>query len=192
MKNHLNKDLYLKINSLNYLQFPSIEKISVHSTLNKNKKDSINILPRLVALQLLFNQKAVVSRATKSIAHYKLQEGNILGCFVTFRKKRIEQLLRSVVYFILSNETEKRLYGKRNLSFDKRKLTLSVGSNNFFLFPQLETLYTYFEHVEGYEIHAVFNLPSSRNFGLKNSSKYSPSNLLASIFQYRVSSDAKD
>jgi large subunit ribosomal protein L5 len=83
----LRKDLIYKSHSNCFLENPFLDKIIVSSSLNAAIQDSTKIIPVIVGLELITNQKPVVYYSKKSIARFKVQKNMPIGCKVILRKQ---------------------------------------------------------------------------------------------------------
>ena len=71
------------------MQVPTIEKISLNIGLGVASQSNKIMEEAISELSLIAGQKAVITRAKKSIASFKLREGMPIGCRVTLRKERM-------------------------------------------------------------------------------------------------------
>ncbi|MGE4299750.1 MAG: 50S ribosomal protein L5 [Desulfovibrionaceae bacterium] len=117
------------------MQIPCLEKVSLNIGLgqagsnNKLLEDAVDELTRIAA------QKAVVTRAKKSIAAFKLREGMPIGCRVTLRKERMWDFLDKLVNFALPRVRDFR--GIPDRGFDGRG-NFTLGIREHSIFPELE------------------------------------------------------
>ena len=72
---------------------PKLKKIVINMGLAEATKDKNAIQDCLKELTLISGQKPVVTRARKSIANFKLREGQAIGAKVTLRRKRMYDFL---------------------------------------------------------------------------------------------------
>lgn len=77
----------------NPMQIPSLKKIVVNMGLAEASKDKNALQDAVNELTMLTGQKPVMTRARKSIAGFKLREGQVIGAKVTLRGKRMYDFL---------------------------------------------------------------------------------------------------
>jgi len=148
----ISQDLIYKQNIHNIMQLPSIEKMVINSTSKSFIEDRKNITPTLLGLEMICGQKLKISVAEKSIAGFKIRQGQTIGCKVTLRKDSIYSFLDKLTLLILprlSNFTALTLE-----SFD-RQANYTIGLNDLLLFPELETQFELFENLKGIDISFV-------------------------------------
>ena len=76
----ISQDLIYKQNIHNIMQLPSIEKMVINSTSKSFIEDRKNITPTLLGLEMICGQKLKISVAEKSIAGFKIRQGQTIGC----------------------------------------------------------------------------------------------------------------
>ncbi|NLD39473.1 MAG: 50S ribosomal protein L5 [Desulfatiglans sp.] len=101
-------------------------------------------------LSLIAGQKAVIRKAKKSIAGFKLREGMPIGCSVTLRRDRMYDFLDKLFNVTLPRVRDFR--GLPNKSFDGRA-NCSVGIKEHIIFPEIE--YDKIDKVKGLNITIV-------------------------------------
>ena len=81
----------------NVMQVPKLDKIVINMGVGE-AKDNAKVLDSAVRdMEIIAGQKAVVTRAKKSVANFKLREGMPIGCKVTLREVLILTLLMEEV-----------------------------------------------------------------------------------------------
>jgi large subunit ribosomal protein L5 len=101
-------------------------------------------------LTLIAGQKAVIRKAKKSIAGFKLREGMPIGCSVTLRRDRMYDFLDKLFNVTLPRVRDFR--GLPNKSFDGRA-NCSIGIKEHIIFPEIE--YDKIDKVKGLNITIV-------------------------------------
>ena len=101
-------------------------------------------------LSLIAGQKAVIRKAKKSIAGFKLREGMPIGCSVTLRQDRMYDFLDKLFNVTLPRVRDFR--GLPNKSFDGRA-NCSIGIKEHIIFPEIE--YDKIDKVKGLNITIV-------------------------------------
>ncbi len=131
----------------NIMQVPRLEKI----VLNVGLGEAVQNIKLLDAAQkeltMITGQKAVVTKAKKSIAAFKLRKGTPIGCKVTLRGNRMYEFLDRLISVALPRIRDfKGVSGK---SFDGRG-NYSLGLKEQFIFPEID--YDKVEMVHGLDI----------------------------------------
>lgn len=131
----------------NIMQVPRLEKI----VLNVGLGEAVQNIKLLDATQkelaMITGQKAVVTKAKKSIAAFKLRKGTPIGCKVTLRGNRMYEFLDRLISVALPRIRDfKGVSGK---SFDGRG-NYSLGLKEQFIFPEID--YDKVEMVHGLDI----------------------------------------
>ncbi len=95
---------------------PKISKIVIGMRLGKDASDKKAIERAMEELALIAGQKPNYSKAKKSIAYFKLREGQIVGTYVTLRKKKMYEFLERLIYIALPRVRDFK--GYKSDSFD--------------------------------------------------------------------------
>ena len=117
------------------MQLPGIEKISLNIGLGAASSNNKLMEEAMAELTAIAGQKAVVTRAKKSIAAFKLREGMPIGVRVTLRKERMWDFLDKLVNFALPRVRDFR--GIPDRGFDGRG-NFTLGIKEHTIFPELE------------------------------------------------------
>ena len=117
------------------MQIPGIEKISLNIGLGAASQNNKLMEEAVTELTAIAGQKAVVTRAKKSIAAFKLREGMAIGCRVTLRGERMWDFLDKLVNFALPRVRDFR--GIPDRGFDGRG-NFTLGVKEHTIFPELE------------------------------------------------------
>jgi len=139
----------------NKMEVPRLEKIVINMGLGEAIQN-IKILDSAVQeLSLITGQKAVITKAKKSIAQFKLRSGMPIGAVVTLRKERMYEFFNRLVNVTLPRVRDfKGLSGK---SFDGRG-NYALGLREQLIFPEIH--YDKIDKVKGMNIVIV---TSARN-----------------------------
>jgi large subunit ribosomal protein L5 len=86
-------------------------------------------------LALISGQKAVITKARKSIATYKLRDGQAIGCKVTLRKRRMYEFVDRLINIALPRVRDFR--GLNVKSFDGRG-NFTLGIKEHIIFPEID------------------------------------------------------
>jgi large subunit ribosomal protein L5 len=131
----------------NIMEVPKVNKI----VLNVGLGEAIQNIKLLDAAQkelsLISGQKAVVTKAKKSIAAFKLRQGVPIGCKVTLRSDRMYEFLDRFISVTLPRIRDFR--GISGKSFDGRG-NYSLGFKEQFIFPEID--YDKVEMVHGLDV----------------------------------------
>ena len=117
------------------MQLPGIEKISLNIGLGAASQNNKLMEEAVAELTAIAGQKAVVTRAKKSIASFKLREGMPIGARVTLRKDRMWDFLDKLMNFALPRVRDFR--GIPDRGFDGRG-NFTLGIKEHTIFPEME------------------------------------------------------
>ncbi len=117
------------------MQLPGIEKVSLNIGLGAASQNNKLMEEAIAELSAIAGQKAVVTRAKKSIASFKLREGMPIGARVTLRQDRMWDFLDKLVNFALPRVRDFR--GIPDRGFDGRG-NFTLGIKEHTIFPELE------------------------------------------------------
>ena len=127
----LMKDLQLK----NVMEAPRLEKIIVNIGLGEAIQN-IKVLESAVdQLGQITGQKAVITKAKKSIAQFKLREGMPIGCMVTLRRDRAYEFLDRLINVALPRVRDFK--GVSPKAFDGRG-NYTLGIREQIIFPEID------------------------------------------------------
>mgnify|MGYP002957038565 FL=1 len=114
-------------------------------------KDNAKLLDSAIAdLEKITGQKAVVCRARKSVANFKLREGMAIGCKVTLRGEKMYEFVDRLVNLALPRVRDFR--GVNPNAFDGRG-NYALGIKEQLIFPEIE--YDKVDKVRGMDIIVV-------------------------------------
>jgi large subunit ribosomal protein L5 len=119
----------------NVMQIPKLEKIVINMGVGDAIGNSKVMDKATEQLTKIAGQKAVVTRAKKSIANFKLREGMAIGCRVTLRGKRMYQFLDRLFNIALPRVRDFR--GVPTKSFDGRG-NYTLGVKDQLIFPEID------------------------------------------------------
>jgi large subunit ribosomal protein L5 len=119
----------------NVMEVPKVQKV----VLNVGLGEAIQNIKLLDAAQkelsIITGQKAVVTKAKKSIASFKLKQGVPIGCKVTLRGDRMYEFLDRLISLSLPRIRDFK--GVSGRSFDGRG-NYSLGLKEQFIFPEID------------------------------------------------------
>ena len=116
------------------MQIPSLSAISLNMGLGAGSQENKIIQDAVEELTKIAGQRAVVTRAKKSIAAFKLREGMPVGCRVTLRRERMWDFLLKLVTFALPRVRDFR--GVSDRGFDGRG-NFTLGIKDHTIFPEV-------------------------------------------------------
>jgi large subunit ribosomal protein L5 len=127
----LKKDLQLK----NVMQVPRVEKVVVNMGIGEAIQN-IKVLESAVEeLGRITGQKAVITKAKKSIATFKLREGMPIGCMVTLRREKAYEFLDRLINVALPRVRDFK--GVSPKAFDGRG-NYTLGIREQLIFPEID------------------------------------------------------
>ena len=119
----------------NRLEVPVLDKIVINMGIGEGVADRKKVDGAAADLGLISGQKAVVTKARKSIATYKLRAGQAIGCKVTLRKARMYEFLDRLINIALPRVRDFR--GLNPKSFDGRG-NYTLGIKEHIVFPEID------------------------------------------------------
>lgn len=131
----------------NIMQVPKITKIVLNMGLGEAVQNPKIIDSAVQELTLIAGQKAVVTKAKKSIAGFKLREGVPIGCRVTLRGDRMYDFFAKLVHIALPRVRDFR--GLSTKSFDERG-NYAMGIKEHIIFPEID--YDKIDKIKGLNI----------------------------------------
>jgi large subunit ribosomal protein L5 len=139
MKTHfeqvVREQLTKQFSYTNRMQVPKITKIVLNMGIGEGVADRKKVDNAANDLSLIAGQKAVITKSRKSIATYKLRDGQAIGCKVTLRKTRMYDFLDRLVNIALPRIRDFR--GLNPKSFDGRG-NYSLGIKEHIVFPEID------------------------------------------------------
>ncbi len=117
------------------MQVPKLEKIVINMGVGEGSKDSKFIEAAVKDLEIIAGQKPVVTKARKSIAGFKLREGQAVGAKVTLRGENMYYFFEKLVKVALPRVRDFR--GISKTAFDG-KGNYTLGIKEQLIFPEIE------------------------------------------------------
>src|SRR5512147_130511 len=118
----------------NVMAVPKLEKISINIGMGEATQNAKLMDGAVNELGQITGQKPVITKATKSIAAFKLREGMSIGCMVTLRGDRMYEFLDRLMNVALPRVRDFR--GVSSKSFDGRG-NYTMGLKEQLLFPEI-------------------------------------------------------
>ena len=128
-------DLMSKHNYKNVMEVPKLEKIVVNIGCGDATTNSKLLEAAMRDLEAITGQKPVATKAKKSIAGFKLREGQAIGCKVTLRGENMYNFLDKLISITLPRVRDFR--GISNKAFDGRG-NYTLGLTEQLIFPEIE------------------------------------------------------
>ncbi len=119
----------------NSLAVPRLDKIIVNMGVGEAALDAKKMTKAVEELELITGQKAIVTKAKRSIAAFKLREGMTVGCKVTLRRARMYEFLDRLVTIALPRVRDFR--GLSDQAFDGRG-NYALGLKEQIVFPEID------------------------------------------------------
>ena len=119
----------------NRYQVPRLSKIVINMGIGEGVADRKKVDSAAADLALIAGQKAVVTKARKSIATYKVRAGQAIGCKVTLRKARMYEFLERLINIALPRARDFR--GLNPKSFDGRG-NYTLGIKEHIIFTEID------------------------------------------------------
>lgn len=116
------------------MQVPHIEKIVINIGVGDATSNSKLLDDSVAELAQITGQKPVITRAKKSIASFKLREGQAIGCKVTLRGERMYEFLDKLISISLPRVRDFRGISKN--AFDGRG-NYTLGVKEQLIFPEI-------------------------------------------------------
>lgn len=128
-------DLMSKHNYKNVMEVPKLDKIVVNIGCGDATTNSKLLEGAMKDLEIITGQKPVATKAKKSIAGFKLREGQAIGCKVTLRGENMYNFLDKLISITLPRVRDFR--GISNKAFDSRG-NYTLGLTEQLIFPEIE------------------------------------------------------
>ena len=119
----------------NHMQVPVLQKVVINMGIGEGVNDRKKVDAAAADLGLIAGQKAVITKARKSIATFKVRDGQAIGCKVTLRKARMYEFVDRLVNIALPRVRDFR--GLSPKSFDGRG-NYTIGIKEHIIFPEID------------------------------------------------------
>ena len=131
----------------NVMQVPRVSKITLNMGVGAALDDRKLVDKAMEDMTLIAGQKAVMTRARKSVATFKVREGWPIGCKVTLRRGRMYEFLDRLISVAIPRIRDFR--GLNPKSFDESG-NFSMGIEEQIVFPEVD--YDHVESIRGMDI----------------------------------------
>lgn len=149
-ENECKSQLGKELGYTNSMQIPAIEKIVLNMGLGEAVQNPKIVEKAAAELTLIAGQKAVITKARKSIATFKLREGMPIGARVTLRRDKMYDFFSKLVNIALPRVRDFR--GVSPKAFDGRG-NYSLGITEHIIFPEVD--YDKIDKIRGLNITIV-------------------------------------
>ena len=119
----------------NIMEVPKLEKIVINMGVGEAKDNAKALESAVKDLETIAGQKVVTTKAKKSVANFKLREGQAIGCKVTLRGEKMYEFLDRLVNLALPRVRDFR--GVNPNAFDGRG-NYALGIKEQIIFPEIE------------------------------------------------------
>ena len=146
-KNEIIDAMTKKFGYKNVMEVPKLEKVIINMRVGE-AKDNAKVLDSAVRdLEIISGQKAITTKAKKSVANFKIREGMALGCKVTLRGEKMYEFVDRLINLALPRVRDFR--GVKANAFDGRG-NYTLGIKEQLIFPEIE--YDKVDKVRGMDI----------------------------------------
>ena len=119
----------------NPMEVPRISKITINMGVGEAVADKKIVENAVKDMEAITGQKAVITKARKSVAAFKLRDGMPVGCKVTLRRERMYEFLDRLINIAIPRVRDFR--GLSVKSFDGQG-NYSMGVKEQIIFPEIE------------------------------------------------------
>lgn len=142
--------LQKRFNYPNVMQIPRLDKINLNIGLGAAMQNPKLLETAVEELTQIGGQRAVITRAKKSVSNFKVRAGAAIGCKVTLRRQRMYEFFNRLVNTVLPQIRDFR--GLSPDAFDGRG-NYSLGLQEQLIFPEIE--YDQIDEVRGLNVTIV-------------------------------------
>lgn len=146
-KNEIVDAMTKKFGYKNIMEVPKLEKIVVNMGVGEAKENAKVLDSAVADMELITGQKAIVTKAKKSVANFKLREGMAIGCKTTLRGDKMYNFADRLINLALPRVRDFR--GVNPNSFDGRG-NYALGIKEQLIFPEVE--YDKIDKVRGMDV----------------------------------------
>lgn len=133
-ENEIKQSLLKDMNLSSTMAIPKIDKIIINMGVTQAVTDKKYVDSAVEELTQIAGQRAVVTRAKKSIANFKLRQGMPIGCRVTLRGERMYDFLERLIFIALPRVRD--FQGIPRRGFDG-KGNYNLGIKEHTIFPEI-------------------------------------------------------
>ena len=149
-KNEIVDAMIKKFGYKNIMEVPKIDKIVVNMGVGEAKENPKVLEAAAADMEKITGQHVVITKAKKSIANFKIREGQSIGCKTTLRGEKMYEFLDRLVNLALPRVRDFR--GVSANAFDGRG-NYALGIKEQIIFPEIE--YDKIDKVRGMDVIIV-------------------------------------
>lgn len=131
----------------NIMEVPKLDKIVVNMGVGEAKENAKLLDSAVKDMEIITGQKAIVTKAKKSVANFKIREGMPIGCKVTLRGEKMYEFVDRLINLALPRVRDFR--GVNPNAFDGRG-NYALGIKEQLIFPEIE--YDKIDKVRGMDV----------------------------------------
>lgn len=131
----------------NVMEVPKLEKVVINMRVGEAKENAKVLDSAVRDLEIISGQKAVTTKAKKSVANFKIREGMAIGCKVTLRGEKMYEFVDRLINLALPRVRDFR--GVSANAFDGRG-NYTLGIKEQLIFPEIE--YDKIDKIRGMDI----------------------------------------
>ena len=146
-KNEIMDAMTKKFGYKNVMEVPKLEKIVVNMGVGEAKENAKLLDAAIADMELVTGQKAIATKAKKSVANFKIREGMPIGCKVTLRGEKMYEFADRLINLALPRVRDFR--GVNPNAFDGRG-NYALGIKEQLIFPEVE--YDKVDKVRGMDV----------------------------------------
>jgi len=146
-KNEIVDAMMKKFEYKNVMEVPKLDKVVVNMGVGEAKDNAKALESAVKDMEIITGQKAVLTKAKKSVANFKIREGMAIGCKVTLRGERMYEFVDRMINLALPRVRDLR--GVNPNAFDGRG-NYALGIKEQLIFPEIE--YDKIDKVRGMDV----------------------------------------
>lgn len=131
----------------NIMEVPKLEKVIINMGVGEARENAKLLDSAVKDMETISGQKAVKTRAKKSVANFKIREGMPIGCKVTLRGEKMYEFVDRLINLALPRVRDFR--GVNPNAFDGRG-NYALGIKEQLIFPEIE--YDKIDKVRGMDV----------------------------------------
>ena len=131
----------------NIMEVPKLEKIVVNMGVGEAKENAKLLEAAMRDMETVTGQKAITTKAKKSIANFKIREGMAIGCKTTLRGEKMYEVMDRLINLALPRVRDFR--GVNPNAFDGRG-NYALGIKEQLIFPEIE--YDKIDKIRGMDV----------------------------------------
>ncbi len=146
-KNEIVDAMIKKFGYKNIMEVPKLEKVIINMGVGEARENAKLLDAAIKDMEIISGQKAVKTRAKKSVANFKIREGMPIGCKVTLRGEKMYEFVDRLINLSLPRVRDFR--GVNPNAFDGRG-NYALGIKEQLIFPEIE--YDKIDKVRGMDV----------------------------------------